>query len=161
MVAFQGITQLRKRTARRPPPLDTPDYARLAAFRHALRRYLDFSESAAEAAGLTAQHYQAMLVVRASGESERVTINGLAQQLLIKHNSAVGLVDRLMAQGLVTRRRSPDDRRKVHLRLTAKGHRLLERLAGVHRRELDRIGPDLRELLRRVVRATDAQQGRG
>jgi DNA-binding MarR family transcriptional regulator len=69
-------------------------------------------------------------------------------------------VDRLMAQGLVMRRRFPEDRRKVHLRLTAKGNRLLERLAGVHRRELERIGPDLRELLRNVLRATDARQGR-
>ena len=160
MTTFQGITQPSQRVAMPGPPLATPDYATLAAFRHTLRRFLHFSESAAEATGLTAQHYQAMLVLRAGVESERLAISDLARQLLIRHNSAVGLVDRLMAQGLVMRKRSPEDRRKVHLQLTAKGNRLLERLAGVHRRELERIGPDLRELLRNVLRATGARQGR-
>lgn len=160
MTVLQGIAQPSQRIATAALPLETPDYATLAAFRHALRRFLHFSESAAEAAGLTAQHYQAMLVLRAGVESERLAINDLARQLLIRHNSAVGLVDRLMAQGLVMRRRSPEDRRKVRLRLTAKGNRLLERLAGVHRRELERIGPDLRELLRNVLRATGARQRR-
>jgi DNA-binding MarR family transcriptional regulator len=160
MTTFHGVAQLSKRAAPRLPSLDTADYATLAAIRHALRRFLYFSESAAESAGLTAQHYQAMLVVRASAESGRVTINDLARQLLIKHNSAVGLADRLVAQGLVMRKPSSDDRRKVHLRLTAKGSRLLERLAGVHRRELQRIGPDLSELLLRIVRATHEQDER-
>ncbi|MCC6474754.1 MAG: MarR family transcriptional regulator [Burkholderiales bacterium] len=144
-------------------PLETPDYARLAALRYTLRRFLHFSESAAEAAGTTAQHYQALLVLRAGAGAgaERLAINDLARQLLIKHNSAVGLVDRLMGQGLVVRRRSAEDRREVHLRLTAKGRRLLERVAGVHRRELERIGPDLRRLLRSVPHATRARRGYG
>src|SRR5262249_58191010 len=62
--------------------LATPDYARLAAFRHALRRFLRFSETAAAAVGITGQHYQAMLILRASADGQRVTINELAQQLL-------------------------------------------------------------------------------
>jgi len=161
MTSFQGTTQLRKRSAGRPLPLGTPDYATLAAFRHTLRRYLHFSESAAAAAGLTAQHYQAMLIVRASAESERMTISDLAQQLLIKHNSAVGLVDRLVAQGLAIRRASPEDRRKVNLRLTARGDRLLERLAGVHRRELQRFGPEVSELLQKIVLATEEREEHG
>lgn len=160
MTPFQGIAPPQRAV---PPgaPLATPDYATLAALRHTLRRFLHFSESAAGAAGLSAQHYQAMLVLRAGAGSERLAINDLARQLLIKHNSAVGLVDRLMAQGLVMRRRSSADRRMVHLRLTAKGNRLLERLAGVHRRELERIGPDLRKLLRNVLRATGARRRHG
>src|SRR5574341_1253461 len=81
MTTLQRIASLPKRTAPRPPPLATADYATLATFRHTLRRFLHFSESAAEAAGLTAQHYQAMLVVRASPAPERVTINDLARQL--------------------------------------------------------------------------------
>ncbi len=134
----------------RAAKLDTQEYQELAAFRHALRGFLRFSESAAEKAGLTAQHYQALLTVRACPEERNVTINDLAGQLLIRHNSAVGLVDRLVRQGLVAREPSPDDRRKVHLRLTAKGDRILERLAEVHREELQRIGPQLRQLLRDI-----------
>jgi DNA-binding MarR family transcriptional regulator len=138
--------------ARRVPHrLTEEEYARLAAFRHRLRRFLHFSESAAGRMGLTGQQYHALLVVRArSGEAE-TTINDLAGQLLIKHNSAVGLVDRLVGQGLLVRRPGQDDARKVNLMLTAKGARTLERLAGTHREELARVGAQLRELLRQIA----------
>ncbi len=139
-----------------PVALDDREYVLLAAFRHALRRFLHFSESAAEGSGLTAQHYQAMLVVRGCPAERSVTIGELAQQLFIRHHSAVGLVDRLHLRGLVAREASPLDRRKVCLRLTAKGERTLQRLAGVHREELRRIGPELRELLEQISRATAA-----
>lgn len=135
--------------------LDAREYALLASFRYALRRFLRFSESAAEGSGLTAQQYQAMLVVRACSEDQRVTISDLAQQLFIRHNSAVGLVDRLHGQGLVAREPSPLDGRKVYLRLTSKGERVLDRLAGVHREELRRIGPQLRQLLQQITRAIE------
>ena len=123
--------------------LRTRDYAQLAAFRHALRKFLRFSEAAAGEAGITGQHYQAMLVVRACPEDARVTINDLAQQLLIKHNSAVELVDRLAQLDLIAREPSPSDRRKVELRLTTRGRNVLAKLAVVHRTELQRIGPEL------------------
>ena len=84
----------------------------------------------------------------------RVSISDLAQQLLIRHNSAVGLVDRLNDQGLVAREPSPEDGRKVYLRLTAKGDRVLEKLAGVHREELQRIGPQLEALLHQITDTT-------
>ena len=132
---------MRLRRAERRFNLATQDYARLAGFRHALRDFLRFSEAAAAEAGLTAQHYQAMLVLRACPEDERITIADLARQLLIKHNSAVELVDRLMEEDLVAREPSRADRRKVELRLTSRGRQVLAKLAAVHRRELRRIGP--------------------
>jgi DNA-binding MarR family transcriptional regulator len=140
---------------RRPLQLDTHEYEQLAAFRHALRGFLRFSEAEAEKRGLTAQNYQALLVLRACPEGQRVTINDLAEQLMVRHNSAVGLVDRLSRQRLVAREPAPEDRRKVYLRLTAKGARVLERLAEVHREELHRIGPQLEELLQQIIRATE------
>jgi DNA-binding MarR family transcriptional regulator len=121
--------------------LTTRDYARLAEFRHALRRFLRFSGAAAAGAGLTTQHYEAMLVVRGWPESPRVAISDLARHLLIKHNSAVELVDRLVEEDLVVRESSSADRRKVELRLTPRGRRVLAQLAATHRRELERIGP--------------------
>jgi DNA-binding MarR family transcriptional regulator len=142
---------LLKRAERRHR-LRTSDYGRLAAFRSALRAFLHFSEAAAERAGLSAQHYQAMLVLRACAEGERVTINDLARHLLIKHNSAVGLVDRLSAGGLLARKPSRADRRKVELHLTARGRQVLAKLAVVHRRELERIGPVIERLIADVVR---------
>ena len=134
--------------------MDSHEYALLATFRYTLRNFLRFSEAAAEAVGLTAQHYQALLTARGLPADQRLTINDLAQQLLIKHNSAVGLVDRLHKQGLIVREPSPEDGRKVYLRLTAKGERVLERLASVHREELRRIGPQVEELLQQITHAT-------
>lgn len=135
--------------------LDSHEYELLAAFRYALRSFMRFSESAAEGVGLAAQHYQAMLVVRGCPEGQRVTINDLAHQLLIRHNSAVGLVNRLHKQGLITREPSLVDGRKVYLRLTTKGERVLERLAAVHREELRRIAPQLKQLVQQITRATE------
>ena len=137
---------------RRSAHLDASEYQQLASFRFALRSFLRFSEAAAEEVGLTAQQYQALLAVCATADGH-VTINDLAQQLLIRHNSAVGLVDRLTSQGLVSREPSPDDGRKVILRLTAKGDRVLEKLAEVHREELRRIGPQLETLLHLITQA--------
>jgi len=143
--------QLKK--AERKFRLGTPDYARLAAFRQSLREFLRFSEDAAAREGLTAQHYQAMLILRACPDGKRVTINDLAQSLFIKHNSAVGLVDRLANEGLVARESSRADRRKVELRLSAKGRRVLSKLAGMHRRELQRIGPVLEKFFGEILSA--------
>ncbi len=129
------------RRAERRFRLATRDYAQLAGFRRSLREFLRFSDQAAAEAGLTSRHYQAMLVLRACPRGQKVTIAGLAEQLMIKHNSAVGLADRLAEVGLVERRVSRTDKRKVELRLTLCGRQLLARLAEMHRGELQRIGP--------------------
>ena len=105
--------------------LATKDYAQLASFRHALRGFLRFSEAAAEREGLTSQHYQAMLILRGWPDGEPISSNDLAQQLLIRHNSAVGLVDRLANEGLVVREASAVDRRKVELHLSSRGRQVL------------------------------------
>ena len=133
--------------------LETADYARLARFRHALREFLRFSEDAAAGVGLTSQHYQAMLFLRACPEGGSVTIADLAHELLIKHNSAVGLVDRLVRERLVARESSSEDRRKVELRLSGRGRQVLAKLAAMHREELQRAGP----LLTRVIRDAAAK----
>ena len=135
------MTQLRR--AEKRFHLATGDYARLAGFRYSLRKFLRFSEDAAGAVGLTGQHYQAMLVVRACPEDRWLTIADLAQQLLIKHNSAVELVDRLVELDLLSRQPSRQDRRKVELSLTERGRNVLAKLAALHRAELQRIGPQL------------------
>lgn len=131
-------------------PLPTAQYEQLAAFRAALRSFLHFSEAEAGRVGLSSQQYQALLTVRASGEASRPTINDLAHHLLIKHNSAVGLVDRLVEQGLVRRRPVAGDRRKVCLCMTTKGRRVLARLASLHRAELRRVAPVMGRVLREL-----------
>jgi len=132
--------------------LTTSDYAELVAFRRSLREFTHFSEAAAAAVGLTSKHYQAMLVLRAAPDRHGPSINDLAHELMIKHNSAVGLVDRLARGELIVRVPSSDDRRKVELQLTAHGRQVLAKLAAMHRDELERLGPGLKRFFAEVPR---------
>ena len=134
--------------ANTPPGISKDEYQALASFRHALRKFLHFSQEAAVAAGLTPQQHQALLAVKASLD-ESLTIGELAERLQLRHHSAVGLVNRLVSQRLLKRHRSTTDRRQVQLMLTSTGERLLRELSAAHREELRRIGPQLKLLLER------------
>lgn len=125
------------------------DYATLATFRHELRRFLNFSERAAEAAGVTAQQHQTLLAIRAAPGAE-MPIGALAERLLLRPHSATGLVDRLQKLGLVERVASQADRRQVRVRLTGKGNALLASLSSSHRAELRRMRPLLADLVARL-----------
>jgi DNA-binding MarR family transcriptional regulator len=131
--------------------LSKKEYESLSAFRYALRRFLRFSESAAEAVGLTPHQHQALLAIKGFSGRDYVTNGELAEQLQIKHHSAVGLVNRLEAQGLIMRTHGDSDRRKVYVTLTKPGAELLEKLTAVHREELQHIGPELGTILARIT----------
>ena len=98
----------RTSSRRTVPKLTEEDYAALGAFRHALRKFMAFSEAGARAHGLTAQQHQALLAIRTHAGEEPMSIGELAECLLIKNHSAVGLVGRLQDRGLVVRRISAE-----------------------------------------------------
>lgn len=139
----------------KPRQLVKSEYETLAAFRYALRRFIHFSEKAAQAAGITAQQYQALLAIKGFPARDRVTVGALAERLQLRHHSAVGLVDRLVTEKLVARQSSAEDRRQVLVRLTRRGEAILERLASVHREQLKRIGPEISQLLARLGRTQE------
>ncbi len=134
----------------KPKPLVKSEYETLAAFRYALRQFLRFSEAAAQEAGITAQQHQALLAVKGFPGRDRVTVGELAERLQLRHHSTVGLVNRLVAEKLVIRAPSAEDRRQVLIQLTSRGEKILEKLAAVHRQQLWRIGPEIRQLLGRL-----------
>lgn len=131
------------------------EYQALAEFRYALRQFLRFSVKAAESVGLTPEQHQALLAIKGFPGRERITIGELAERLQIRHHSAVGLVDRLSKQGLLIRDRSTEDHRRVFIKLTAKGAKILEKLSAAHKEELKRIGPQLRRLLKNLSSKVD------
>jgi len=128
-------------------------YELLAGLRYALRRFLHFSEDAARTAGLKPQQHQALLSIKGFPGRDRVSIGELAERLQVRHHSAVGLVDRLGQRGLVRRVPSPVDRRRVEIRLTARGETLLRRLSAAHLEELRQLGPELHRLLGVITKA--------
>ncbi len=117
--------------------LTDADYERLLALRDELRRFLHWSEQQAAAAGLTPARHQLLLAVR--GHRGDPTIGELAAHLLVRHHSAVELVDRAQRAGLVERLVDPADHRVVRVRLTAEGERRLAGLAAAHLAEIDRL----------------------
>lgn len=131
--------------------LTKAEYEMLARFRYHLRRFLQFSQEAAQTAGMTPRQYQALLAIRGFPHRDVVTIGELAEQLQIVHHAAVELVNRLSAQNLVERQPDPDDRRKVLVRLSRTGTKVLDKLSAAHRLELRRLGPSLLPLLENLV----------
>jgi DNA-binding MarR family transcriptional regulator len=122
----------------------------LAEFRFELRRFLQFSESAAIDAGLHPQQHQLLLQIAGAAEGTPVTIAYAAARLGLKHNSTVELVDRSEREDLIERTADKDDRRRAILRLTRKGRQVLHKLAGDHARELNEMAPRLVKTLQRV-----------
>jgi DNA-binding MarR family transcriptional regulator len=123
------------------------DYETLAEFRYALRQFLRFSENAAQAAGITPQQHQALLAVKGFPGRDQVHVGELAERLQIRHHSAVGLVDRLVAEKYLRRVPDKTDRRHVGLALTPRGEQKLETLSRLHQEQLRRLGPQINRLL--------------
>jgi DNA-binding MarR family transcriptional regulator len=125
---------------------DAHDYQRLLDLRTGLRQFLRWSEHEAHAVGITPAHHQLLLAIRGHPGLEAPTIGDVADALLLRHHSAVGLVDRAASVGLVNRHTDPKDHRVVRLQLTALGARRLRQLSGAHLEELRRLAPRMRSL---------------
>jgi DNA-binding MarR family transcriptional regulator len=132
-------------------PLSDYDYESLARFRHALRRFLAFSEEAARGAGLTPAQHQLLLAVRGHASGAPST-SDVAEALQVKLHSATELVQRAEVNGLLRRTSDPTDARRAVLRLTPEGERQLATLSLVHREELRRFRGEMNEVLRELDR---------
>jgi DNA-binding MarR family transcriptional regulator len=113
-------------------PLEDRDYQDLLVFRNELRQFLRWSENRARDAGLTPALHQLLLVLRGDPTTNGPTITDLADALQMRHHSAVELVKRAEAAGLISRQRDDSDHRRVHLHLTNRGRRQLELLTREH-----------------------------
>nr|WP_298095806.1 helix-turn-helix domain-containing protein [uncultured Shinella sp.] len=128
--------------------LSDADYEALSNLRYTLRRFMDFSTSAAQQEGLPAQQHQALLAIRGYRGEEAMTVGKLAERLLIAPHSATELVGRLVASGYVTRHVDPADRRRQTLVLTGKADSVLEQLSAIHLTEIREMAPRLIDILR-------------
>lgn len=111
----------------------------LSEFRYQLRRFLRFSDHAAESEGLTPQQYLLLLHIKGFPGRETATVGELAERLQVLPHGALALVNRCEAAGLVTRVESTSDRRQVLVSITALGEARLGSLAALHRTELQSL----------------------
>lgn len=129
-----------------PTVLTDEDYRRLAELRYGLRSFLHWSAERAHSVGLTPTQHQLLLAIRASEEPLGPTVGDIAEALLIRHHSAVGLVDRAQEAGLIRRDRDCNQHSVVRLHLTDHGAGRLQSLSELHLRELAELEPTMRAL---------------
>ena len=133
------------------PRLDSDDYEGLANFRYLLRKFLRFSKDFLTANGhLSPEQYEALLAIKAFSAVGGLDISQLSERLQVRHHSAVNIVDRLAERKLVTRETGETDRRRRHVQLTAKGEKLIEELAPVHRKEIRMRSAEMIKVLERL-----------
>lgn len=122
----------------------------LAKFRSEIRRFLQFSEQAAAAAGLQPQQHQLLLQVAGVPDDTLATIGHIAEVMGLRHHTVVELSKRCELAGLVRRTHDSSDRRCVVLELTARGNRALRQLSEVHAQQLRVLAPSLIQALTRI-----------
>jgi len=127
-----------------------PRLVELADFRHQLRTFLSFSESASESCGIAAQQYQLMQVIGSVPADRQASISYIADRMILRHNSTVELVDRAERAGLVERRHDEHDLRRSLVQLTPQGWAILEKLVALHLEELHLHAEAMMRALRKV-----------
>ncbi|HEX3968280.1 MAG TPA: MarR family transcriptional regulator [Edaphobacter sp.] len=125
--------------------------AAIAEFRFRLRRFLSFSEAVSEQLGVPAQQYQLIQVVAAVPCDTAATISYIAERMLLRHNSAVELVDRAERSGLVRRLTDESDHRRSVVDITEEAEAILSQLMSHHLAELQREGPALVCALQNII----------
>jgi DNA-binding MarR family transcriptional regulator len=135
-------------------------YQELAEFRYRIVSYLKKADRGARAAGLEPQQYLVLLALRGLPPGSDPVIRVLAERLQVRHHSAVGLIDRLERRGLVRRERAKSDRRRVLVRLTARGDAVLAKVAKERISDLRTMAPDLVRALSAIVAIANGQQTR-
>lgn len=125
--------------------LSNQQYQQLLQFRTSLRAFLRWSETQAKAAGVTPAQHQLLLAIKGHPAGDP-TVGQLADYLLLRHHSAVELLDRAERAGLVVRMQDEQDGRVVRAGLTETGEAKLAELASQNLAEIHRLAPMLAAL---------------
>jgi len=139
--------------------LDWARLADLAEFRYQLRRFVGFSEAECEAAGVSAQQYQLLQVVATVPDDKESSISYIAERMVVRHNTAVELVDRAEKAGLVHRVADSSDHRRSLVEITARGNELLAELVPIHLAEVRTENLELLRSLERLIGARSSKRG--
>jgi DNA-binding MarR family transcriptional regulator len=137
--------------------LTQQDFEKLLEFRVTLRRFQRWSEDQAQAEGLTHVQHQLLVAIKGHPGGKPPTVGDLAGYLLLRPHSAVELVDRAEAAGLVQRVPDQDDGRVVRVRLTRTGDRILRQLTRAHLDRLHELATVLNELMTRTDGGGDSR----
>lgn len=115
---------------------------------------------------VTIPQFRTLVVLSTHGE---INLNRLAEILDVNSSSAMRMVDRLLAIGLVTRRENPDNRRHTLIGVSDGGLELVRKVNARRRREIKKVVARMpendRDTLVRALRAfadaADEPKGEG
>jgi DNA-binding MarR family transcriptional regulator len=122
-------------------PEEAPEHLRLRLWVRLLRAArpieAELRRRLAREFGVTLPKFDVMaaLARREAG----MTMTEVSRLLMVSNGNVTGLVDRLVAEGLVMRIANEKDRRATFVRLTNKGLRLFEVMAAAHERWVNEI----------------------
>ena len=128
--------------------ITSAEFRALAEMRYRIRLFLKEGDASARKAGLEPQQYLMLLAIRGLAPEMPAKIQTLADRLVLKHHSAVELLDRLERRGYVKRTRGRQDRRQVLVSLMPRGEKILETVVQQRISELRVTG---RELVRAIA----------
>jgi len=95
-----------------------------AASRLITREYQPFLEKL----GLTYPQYLVLMIL---WEEDGLQVNDIAKKLILNTNTITPLIKRMEKEGIIRRKRSGEDERKVMVQLTEKGRALQEEAARI------------------------------
>lgn len=98
--------------------------------------------------GITYPQYLVLMVL---WEEDNLTVNDIARKLILNTNTVTPLLKRMEQQGIIMRKRSDEDERKVIVQLTAKGRKMQEEAARIPESLVTRLAAsnlDMDELVR-------------
>ena len=108
--------------------------------------------------GITYPQYLVLLVL---WESDGITVNDITRKLILNTNTVTPLLKRMETMGIISRKRSDDDERKVMVQLTQKGKQMREQASAIPEKLAKSILTgemsineliDLRDQLNRLIR---------
>lgn len=95
-----------------------------AASRLITREYQPYLEKL----GITYPQYLVLMIL---WENDRLPVTDIARKLILNTNTITPLLKRMEQTGLIARKRSPEDERKVMIELTDKGRAMQEEAARI------------------------------
>ncbi|MCP2259984.1 DNA-binding transcriptional regulator, MarR family [Streptoalloteichus tenebrarius] len=95
--------------------------------------------------GLENWEFDVLTTLRRSRPPYELTAGGLLKATMVTSGAITNRIDRLEAKGLVERVRDTVDRRSVRIRLTERGHQVVDEVFGEHLKNEARFLPDMDE----------------
>jgi len=114
-----------------------------AASRLIIREYQPFLDNL----GITYPQYLVLMIL---WETDEITVNEIANKLILNTNTVTPLLKRMESLGIISRERSSTDERKVIITLTTKGKGMQEKASAIPQQLVEKINQNKLDINRLI-----------